>query len=161
MTLVFSIIKLVSIMDTSETELQMIIRIDSKSELGYLFLSLCWSRAALSLIKNKKNTLQVCNNMQQMHEHARAISPVNYLKLAKRSSVLHTGKYSINRLTERKMDRGKATYVGLPARVVGSGSGKEDKGIFFFLQQDKQYCSQILLCSSCQLQARISGEECC
>lgn len=29
------------------------------------------------------------------------------------------------------MNRGKVTYVGLPGRGVGSGSGKEDKGIFY------------------------------
>lgn len=58
----------------------------------------------------------------------------------------------MNRLTERKMVRGKATYMGSFGRDVGSGSGsgKEDKGIF--LLQDKQYCFQIFLCASCQLQ---------
>lgn len=29
------------------------------------------------------------------------------------------------------METGKETYVGLPGRGVGSGSGREDKGIFY------------------------------
>lgn len=38
---------------------------------------------------------------------------------------------------------------------------KRRQGDFFFLQQDKQYCSQISPCTSCQLQARITRDECC
>lgn len=35
-------------------------------------------------------------------------------------------------MIERKMVKGGETYVGLPGRGVGSGSGKEDRGIFFY-----------------------------
>lgn len=45
---------------------------------------------------------------------------------------MHSEKYSPIRLEEGKMDGGKATYVVPPGRGVGSGSGKEDKGIFFY-----------------------------
>ncbi len=69
-----------------------------------------------------------CDSAQVCDPHVSSA----HLTLAKRSPVLHSGTYSMCRLTERKMDRGKATYVGLPGRGVGSGSGKEDKGIFFF-----------------------------
>lgn len=145
MTFVFSIIKSVSIMDTSERSPIMIMSIDKQIKMG-LSLSLPVNDPGPHFIKfakgklwtifmsqNKKKNLQPSSVwLANLPESDNYLWNVTIHIFVKRSLALHSGKYSMNRQTERKLDRGKETYVGLPGRGVGSGSGKEDKGIFFF-----------------------------
>lgn len=69
--------------------------------------------------------------------------------------------YSMNRHDGEKSGRRRRNLRWPSWQRCREWIWKRRQGDFFFLQQDKQYCSQIFLCARCQLQARISRDECC